>query len=71
MEEKEKTMQDLKNEITELVKKVVGNVNNIDSKKDKADVTLDILNEIVAGVDLSKIEKAGTLAYLMEKRVKG
>ena len=67
----EKTIEEVKEEITEQVKKVVGNINNIDSKKEKADVTLDVLNEVVAGVDLSKIEKAGTLAYLMDKRIKG
>ena len=67
----EKTIDDIKKEIVEQVIKLVGNINNIDSKKEKADVTLDVLNEVVAGVDLSKIEKAGTLAYLMDKRIKG
>ena len=67
----EKTIQETKDEISEQVKKVVGNINNLDSKKDKADVTFEVLNEVVAGVELSKLEKAGTLAYLMDKRIKG
>ena len=67
----EKTIDDIKKEIVEQVIKLVGNINNIDSKKEKADITLTVLNEVVAGVDLSKIEKAGTLAYLMDKRIKG
>jgi len=67
---KEKTLEEFKKEITEIVNTVVGNINNIDSKKEKADVTLDVLNQIIAGVDLSKIEKAGTLLYLQAKRIK-
>lgn len=69
--EKEKTIEEIGNEVTELVKNLVGNINNIDSKKEKADLTLTVLNDVIAGVDLTKIEKAGTLAYLMDKRIKG
>ena len=58
-------------EIGEQIKKVVGNVNNLDSKKDKANATMIVLNEVIAGVELSKLEKAGTLAYLMDRRIKG
>ncbi len=67
----EKTVQKIIEEITEQTKKVVGNINNLDSKKDKADVVMVVLNEVIAGVELSKLEKAGTLAYLMDKRIKG
>lgn len=66
----EKTINEIKAEVVEQVKKLVGNINNIDSKKEKADTTLEVLNDIVAGVDLTKIEKAGTLSYLMDKRIR-
>lgn len=66
----DKTVEELKKEIDETVKKIVGNINNLDSKKDKADVVLSVLNDVIAGVELSKIEKAGTLIYLMNNRVK-
>lgn len=68
-EHKEKTVEEIKNEIVETANKVVGNINNLDSKKEKADVTLAVLNDIIAGVELSKIEKAGTLVYLISKRL--
>ena len=67
----EKTTEDIHNEITEQVKKVIGNINNFDSKKEKADVTLEVLNSIIAGVELSRVEKAGTLTFLLNKRVNG
>ena len=66
---KEKTIEEIKNEINEEVNKFIGKINNIDSKKEKADITLEVLNSIIAGVDLSKIEKAGTLVYLQHKRI--
>lgn len=69
VEDKERTVEEIKNEIVETVNKVVGNINNLDSKKEKADVTLAVLNDITAGVELSKIEKAGTLVYLISKRL--
>lgn len=71
MKKDERTTEEVKKEITETVNKVVGNINNLDSKKEKADVTLEVLNNITAGVDLSKVEKAGTLVYLMNKRTGG
>lgn len=67
--QKEKTMEDIKNDILEETNKTVGKINNIDSKKEKADITLEVLNNIIAGVDLSKIEKAGTLVYLQHRRI--
>jgi len=63
-------MEDVKKEIIELVGKVVGKLNSFDSKKDRADETLTVLNSIIAGVELSKIEKAGTLTYLLSGRLK-
>ena len=65
----EKTIDDIKKEIVEQVNRVIGGINNLDSKSEKAEVTQFVLNSIIAGVDLSKIEKAGTLAYLMNKRL--
>ena len=67
----DKTVDEITNEIGELTKKIIGNINNFDSKKDKANATMLVLNEVIAGVELSKLEKAGTLTYLMEKRIKG
>ena len=65
----EKTIEDIKSEITEITKKLVGCINNIDSKKEKADITQEVLNQVIAGADLSKIEKAGIILYLQAKRV--
>lgn len=65
----EKTVEEVKNEITELVSNVIGKINNIDSRTEKADIVADVLNSVIAGVDLSKIEKAGILAYLTKKRI--
>lgn len=68
--DEEKTTQEIKEEINELVSKVVGKVNSIDSQKEMNETTLSILNSIVAGVDLSKIEKAGLMTYLLQNRTK-
>ena len=65
------TVEDILKEIGELKEKVVGKINNLDSNKQKADAVLEALNSIIAGVDLSKVEKAGILAYLMDRRIKG
>jgi len=32
---------------------------------------LEVLNSIIAGVELSRVEKAGTLTFLLNKRVNG
>lgn len=48
-EDKEKTVEEIKKEIVETVNKAVGNINNLDSKKEKADVTLAVLNDVIAG----------------------
>jgi len=64
-----KTVDEITSEVSELIKKVVGNLNNLDSKKVRADITLEVLNDVIAGVELSKIEKAGTLIYLERKRI--
>ena len=69
METKPKTVQEVKSEITQLVDSVVGKINSLDSKKEVSDTTFEILNKIIANVDLSKLEKAGTIAYLQSKRV--
>lgn len=69
MAEEEKTIEDIKSEITEITKKLIGSINNIDSKKEKADITQEVLNQVIAGADLSKIEKAGIILYLQARRV--
>lgn len=56
-------------EMQESVNKVVGMLNGLDSNKERLSETLSVLNEVIAGVDLSKTEKAGTLVYLMSKRI--
>jgi len=58
-----------KNDILEAVKNVVGNINNIDSRNEKSEIVSLVLNSIIAGVELSKLEKAGILSYLVAKRV--
>jgi len=63
-------IEDLKKDIEEMVTKIVGKINNIDSKKDRAETTQNTLNNIVAMAELSKIEKAGTLAYLLNGRLR-
>jgi len=65
----EKTKEEITKEINEFVDKVVGNLNNIDSRKDRGDMALEVLNAVIAGVELSKTEKAGTLVYLIKKRI--
>ena len=67
---KEKTM-DVKAEITEQVASIVGKLNAFDSKQERADTVEIVLNSILAGVELSKLEKAGIMSYLMDKRIKG
>jgi len=70
-EEQEKTEQELTTEISELLKKVVGKINSFDSKTKRANVTESAMNTVIAGSDLSRREKAGILAYLLNARIKG
>ena len=69
MTEQIESVEDVKVDIAELIKNVVGKINNIDSRLDKADVVQTVLNNVIAGVELSKLEKAGILSYLVAKRV--
>jgi len=63
-------IEDVRREIVELVNKVIGKLNSFDSKKERADEVMSVLNSIIAGAELSKIEKAGILTYLLMARVK-
>jgi len=65
------TLQDVRAEIVELGNQITGKLNSFDSKTERADTLSLILNQLVANVELSKIEKAGVLAYLMDKRIRG
>lgn len=64
-------VEDTLKEINELATQISGKINNIDSRKVRADVVSEVLNGILATAELSKIEKAGLMAYLMDKRIKG
>lgn len=65
----EQTVEDIKNQVIEQVSKVVANINNIDSKKEKCDTIIEVLNQLIAGVELSKIEKAGVMVTIQHKRI--
>lgn len=60
--------EEIKTEITELVNQVIGKLNGFDSKTERADTVSAVLNQVIAGIELSKTEKAGVLAYLLIKR---
>ena len=64
-------IEDSLKEINELTTTIVGKINNLDSRKVRADVVSEVVNGILANAELSKIEKAGLMAYLMDKRIKG
>lgn len=66
----EQTIEDVKKDISELVTKVIGKLNSFDSKKEREDIVSDVLNSVIAGVELSKTEKAGVLVYLLNRRTK-
>lgn len=57
-------------EIEELVKQVIGKINNVDSRTEKASLSQKAMNDVVAGVDLSKLEKTGMMTTLLLNRVR-
>lgn len=57
-------------EVAELVKSVVGKLNSLDSKAERANACSAVLTDIIAGTELSKIEKVGILFSLTTSRVK-
>lgn len=66
----ELTTNELKSkEIKELSDAIIGKINSFDSNKDKETSISGVLNSIIAGVELSKNQKAGILTYLVHKRV--
>ena len=56
-------------EINELCKSIYGMINSFDSIKEKEEHTSSVLNSIIAGVELSKNQKAGIMTYLIHKRI--
>jgi hypothetical protein len=67
MSETKKEM--IEKEIREFSEGIIGKINSFDSIKDKEDSVSSVLNSIIAGVELSKNQKAGVLTYLLHKRV--
>jgi len=70
-EEEIKKVSDIIAEIEEYITKVVGKINSLDSKTDRANVCSQVMNRVVAGAELSRIEKVGILAMLLNQRIKG
>lgn len=68
--ETEKTVEEIKKEINAQIDSVVGKINKFDSRTDQTEVIQAVLNDIIAKVNLSKLEKAGVIAYLNARRVK-
>lgn len=61
--------EQLEKEIKELSDAIIGKINSFDSIKDKENSVSAVLNTVIAGVELSKNQKAGVLTYLLHKRV--
>lgn len=55
-------------EINALTTKLVGLLNSLDSKSEKAQTLQALVDGLIAGADISKIEKAGILAFVAHKR---
>ncbi len=66
----EKTVDEVKAEVLALVDSLVGKINQFDSKHDMTETTMTVLNDVVAKVNLSKVEKAGCIAYLTVRRIR-
>ena len=65
-----KTATDISAEVDQLVNSIVGKVNALDSKNDRANIVQSVINTVVAGVELSRIEKVGILYIVTNSRVK-
>jgi len=65
-----KKTEDVLAEINELVRSVIGKINSLDSRNDRANVCESVLTSVIAGTDLSRIEKVGILFGLTSARVK-
>ena len=70
-EEEIKKSEEVWEEIQELVKKTVGKINSFDSNRERATTTDNVLNSVIAGAELSRLEKIGILTTLTQKRIKG
>jgi hypothetical protein len=60
---------DVKQEVAELINTAISKINNLDSRIEKADIIGQALNNLVAGVELSKLEKKGMMTDLLFKRM--
>ena len=63
-ETKVKTLTDTQTEVNQLASSVIGKINSLDSKNDRASVVQELINTLIAGVELSRIEKIGILYRL-------
>ncbi len=68
-EKKIVTVEDVKDEINQLVNSLVGKINSFDNKRDVQDTTQRVLTDVLAKADLSKLEKAGIMAFVLNRRV--
>ena len=55
-------------EITALQNKMLGLINSLDSRAEKVNILHQVMDNTIAGVEISKIEKAGILAFVSKKR---
>jgi len=65
-----KKTEDVLAEINELVQRVIGKINSLDSRNDRASVCETVLTSVIAGTELSRIEKVGILFGLTSARVR-
>jgi len=55
-------------EIAVLTKKLVGAINSLDSRGEKSKILADSVDNLIAGVEIAKVEKAGILISTTIKR---
>ena len=58
-------------EITAIQKKLCGLINTLDSRAEKVSILHQLIDNLVAGTEISKIEKSGILAFITVKRSSG
>lgn len=70
MTEKVKTTAEITQEVNQLATSIIGKINSLDSKNDRATAVQETINMLIAGVELSRIEKVGILYTVTNSRVK-